>query len=95
MSLLSSGIGGRGNLNKEQWTVVGLLIVLASLEIIRSGAVQNFFSSFFGQFGVGPVKNSEVLHIPNVGTPASTATAHGVTQQSVKGMPGAGGGHPY
>lgn len=87
MSLWSSGIGG--NLNKEQWTVLGLLIVLAGLEVIRSGAVQNFFSSFFGQFGVGSPGTQ------NIGTPASTTTAHGVTQQSVKGMPSAGGGHPY
>lgn len=73
-------------MSKGQWTVLGLLVVLASLEIIRSGAVQGFFSNFFGQFGVGT---------PNTGTPASTATAHGVTSQSVKGMPSAGGGHPY
>lgn len=75
-------------MSKGQWTVVGLLIVLASLEIIRSGAVQGFFSGFIGRFGVK-------TGTPNIGTPASTASAHGVTQQSLRGMPSAGGGHPY
>ena len=79
-------------MSKEQWTVLGLLVVLASLEVIRSNAVQNFFSGFFGQFGVGKGSSSSTT---NIGTPASTATAHGTTSQSVKGMPSAGGGHPY
>ncbi|MDE2591099.1 MAG: hypothetical protein KGL95_15685, partial [Patescibacteria group bacterium] len=60
-------------MSKGQWTVVGLLIVLAGLEVIRSGAVQGFFSGFFGQFGVGKGSSSSTH---NIGTPASTASAH-------------------
>lgn len=71
-------------MNKDQWTVVGLLVALAALEIIRSQAVQSFFSGFFGQFSSS--------------TPPANAplpTTGGVTQQGIKGMPSPGGGHPY
>ena len=72
-------------MNKDQWTVVGLLVVLASLEIIRSQAVQGFFSGFFGQFGSRSSPTPANAPLPTTG---------GVTNQGVRGFPSPGGGHP-
>jgi hypothetical protein len=79
-------------MNRDQWTVTGLIIVLAALEVIRSPNVRGFFTGFFSQFGV-PASGSS--GISNIGTPASTASTHTPSSQSLKGMPTAGGGRPY
>jgi hypothetical protein len=68
-------------MNKDQWTVTGLIIVLAALEVIRSPSVRSFFTGFFSQFGVG---SSGASSIPSTNAP--------ISQQPVKGMPTPGPG---
>lgn len=65
---------------------MGLLIVLASLEIIRSVSVNGFFSSFFSQFGVGSGASSSApaTNVLGGGLPPSGSS----TANKVKGMPG-------
>lgn len=77
-------------MNKDQWTVTGLIIVLAALEVIRSPNVRGFFTGFFSQFGI-PTSGSSSSSKSSAPLP----TTGGATSQTFKGMPSPGGGHPY
>lgn len=60
-------------MNKDQWTVLGLIIVLAALEIVRSPNVRGFFNNFLAQFGT---------KIPQVqGTPSMSPSPPQPTQR--------------
>jgi hypothetical protein len=76
-------------MNKGQWTVTGLIIALAALEIIRSPNVKGFFSGFFSQFGI-PASGSS----SGSSTPGLSSGTGGANSQSIKGFPSPGGGHP-
>ena len=76
-------------MSKGQWTVTGLIIALAELEIIRSPNVKGFFTGFFSQFGI-PASSSSSSSNP----PGLSSGTGGTNSQSVRGMPSPGGGHP-
>lgn len=69
-------------MTREQWTVLGLLIVLASLEVIRSPNVRGFFSGFFEQFGISSSTTKNYPNANNVVLPNAP----------IKGMPTSGPG---
>lgn len=81
-------------MNKDQWTVVGLLVALAALEIIRSQAVQSFFSGFFGRFSVGSSSSSSSSSAPGPSGQPLPTQGGGATQQGIKGFPTPGGYRP-
>lgn len=76
-------------MTREQWAVLGLLVVLASLEVIRSPNVRGFFSSFFGQFGVGSSSSgnsSSATPPPHVNAPGSSSFKQQQATQTFRGM---------
>ena len=74
-------------MNKDQWTVLGLVLVLLGLEVIRSQAVKSFLGGFFAQFhGTGAPSNS--TNVGGTGSSAVNVPTGNSTVNKIRGLPG-------